>query len=628
MSRNKKKKNQKAEIRQTNSKTWIWGGLFLMIFTFILFSPSLKYDFVNWDDDVFVYENEDVKNFNTKSFFTTQVNGNYSPLTLLTFAAEYKIAGENAFLFHLNNILLHVLNTLLVFLLIRRLGLSFPVSFLVALLFGIHPMRIESVVWITERKDVLFSAFFLLSLIFYTTYLKTKKSPYFILSLFIYVLSLLSKIQAVALAPSVLLIDYWFSRKLNRKLILEKIPFFLLALATGLTGIWFLKQGIGLDAAGTYPFHQRIFIGSYSFVTYLIKSVVPWKLSAYYSYPQKISAVYYLSIIPALAVVLLPVFKFKTNKTLTFGILFFLFNVFFVLQIVGAGQGFMADRFTYIPYIGLFLIYAKAFESLIGKYHRQKLLFGFILAVYFITITTVTFNHSKVWKNSETLWTDVIDKYPEAVLPYNNLGHYRLTINQPEKALENYNTVISLAPNMARPYISRGKIYFDRGEFDKSIADYSKSIELEPNNINALTNRAAAYGMKQEWETALSDLNKALELEPSHTNALSNRAFLWFQTGEYEKSIEDFNKYLLANPGNAEAVNTVGLCHFRLKNHSKALEEFNRAISIDPGKGIYHMNRSLVLNALGDKENALIGAQKAKELGANINEDYINYLKQ
>lgn len=629
MNHNKKKLNKKIKKKQESQTTkWFWGGLFLGFFTFLLFSPSLKYDFVNWDDDVNIYENENVIHFDINGIFSDHVIGNYNPLTTLTFALEYKLVGEKPFLYHLNNVLLHVLCTLFVFLLIRKMGLSFLVSFLVALLFGIHPMRVESVVWVTERKDVLFGAFFLLSLFFYTNYLIKKKNLFFVLSLGFFILSLLSKIQAVVLAPALLLIDHWFSRKIDRKLIFEKVPFFLLALATGVAGIWFLRQQGSMDTGTSFPLVQRLFIGSYSFMVYVIKSIIPWEMSALYPYPQKISAIFYLSMIPALAVVAFPVFKFKWNKTLTFGILFFLFNIAFLLQVVGAGQGFLADRFTYIPYIGLFLIFAKAVEWTTEKFSEKRSIINSVLVIYLLLFTAITFNRMKVWQNSETLWTDVIAKYPNTPLPYNNLGHYLRRQNLPDQALENYNKAIQLEPTKAQPYNNRGKIYFDHGEIDKALADYNKCIELEPNHVNALANRGAAFGMKQEWEKALNDLNKAIELEPLHSNALSNRAFVWFQMQEYEKSIEDFNRYLAVKHNDADVINTIGLCYFRLGNNDKALAEFNRSIRLDASKGAYFLNRSLVLNAMGDKANALKDAERAIQLGVNVNNEYLNHLNQ
>ncbi|RIH63212.1 tetratricopeptide repeat protein [Mariniphaga sediminis] len=629
MKKTKKKSNKKTgQPHADSAKKWFRGGLFLVIFTFLLFSPSLKYEFVNWDDDVNIYENSNVVRFDVKGIFSDHVIGNYNPLSTLTFAIEYRFAGESPWLYHLNNLLLHIFCTLLVFMLMRKMGLSFLVAFLVALLFGIHPMRTESVVWITERKDVLFGAFYLLSLIFYTDYVRQKKGWLFVLSLGMFTLSLLAKIQAVALAPTLLLMDYWFSRHLDRKLILEKIPFFLLALATGIVGIWFLRQQGSLDAGSSFPILQRLFIGSYSFVVYSLKAFVPWEMSAIYPYPEKISALFYLSMVPALAIISIPFIKFRSNKILTYGILFFLFNIVFLLQVVGAGQGFLADRFTYIPYVGLFLIVAKTTEIVTDKMHRQRAFIYSVLTGYLILLSFGTYSRTKVWQNSETLWTDVIEKYPDTPLPYNNLGHYLRRQNQPERALENYNKAIQLKPDKSKTYNNRGKIYFDRGDIDKALADYNKAIELEPNFANALANRGSVYGVKQEWEKALNDFNKALELDPLNSSALSNRAFVWFQQKEYHKSIADFSKYLSVKPNDPDVINTIGLCHLYLNEYEKALTEFNRSIQLDATKGAFFLNRSLALNAMNDKKNALLDAQRAEQLGFKVNAGYLNHLKQ
>src|SRR5690606_25669530 len=157
----------------------------------------------------------------------------------------------------------------------------------------------------------------------------------------------------------------------------------------------------------------------------------------------------------------------------------FTLNIVFVLQVVGAGQGFIADRFTYIPYLGLFLIYAVLFEKLLVKFQNQKVLLYSALAVYLLLISIQTFNQIKIWQNSETLWTDVIKKQPDNALAYNNLAFYYIKQKQPEKALANYNVAIELQPEKAQTYNNRGKIYFDRGEYNKALEDYNKSLSLE-----------------------------------------------------------------------------------------------------------------------------------------------------
>ena len=220
--------------------------LAILIVTFICFIPALSADFVNWDDDYNILKNENLKAFrwvDIQGIFTSHVIGNYNPLPIVMFAIEKAIFGLNPFVFHLNNVVLHLACTAAVFLIFRRLKLDFLPVVVGALLFGIHPMRVESVAWITERKDVLFGIFSLLAILQYLKYhySRHKIKKYFYYALILSVFAMLSKIQAVAIPLSFLTIDYYMGRKLQLKLIIEKIPFFLLSLLIGLIGIYFLR---------------------------------------------------------------------------------------------------------------------------------------------------------------------------------------------------------------------------------------------------------------------------------------------------------------------------------------------------------------------------------------------------
>ncbi len=602
------------------------GALVIAGLIFAFYFQTVHFDFVNWDDQVNVYENENVINFDVKGIFSEHVIGNYNPLSNFTFALEYLLVQNNPGLYHFTNVLLHIICSLLVYLLMQRLGMSFLVSFLTALLFAIHPMRVESVAWITERKDVLFGVFYIASLLLYVSYHKTKKGVYYFLSLAVFSLSLLSKIQAVALPFSLLLIDYWLERKLTLKSVLKKAPFFLLSLITGLVGIYFLREQGSLELGETLPLFQRLFIGSYSFMVYIAKSIVPVRLSALYTFPTALTMMHYMSMIAALSVIFVSAFVFKTKRFLTFGILFFTLNIVFVLQVVGAGQGFIADRFTYIPYIGLFFIYAVLFEKLLVKFPSRKVLLYSILVVYLLLISVQTINRIKVWENSETLWTDVIEKHPTTVLAYNNLAHYYVEGNQPEKALNNYNIAITLQPQNAKTYNNRGKIYFERGDFDKALEDYNKSLLLEPESIKALANRGAAYGAKNQLEEALVDFTKVMESDLKNTDVISNRGFVHYQLKEYEKAIADCRLYLQFKPNDAEVINIIGLSYAGLNDFDAAIREYSRAIQIAPANALFYLNRSFAHNSNGNKTEALSDAQQSRNLGFNVNPKYIEML--
>ena len=620
--KSKKESNFKPEI----NNLWLKGGILIAGLIFAFYFQTFQFDFVNWDDQVNVYENENVVNFDVKGIFTDHVIGNYNPLSNFTLAVEYLLVKESPGLYHFNNVLLHIICSLLVYLLMKRLGLSFLVSFLAAILFGIHPMRVESVAWVTERKDVLFGVFYLLSLLLYISYYRTKKAAYFILSVLVFILSLLSKIQAVALPFSLLLIDYWFERKLTLKSVSEKIPFFLLSLITGLIGIHFLRQQGSLEVGNIMPVFQRLFIGSYSFVVFIVKSVVPFQTSAIYIFPAELSAIHYLSMLPALAVIGVAAVYFKTKRFISFGILFFTLNIVFVLQVVGAGQGFIADRFTYIPYIGLFLIYAVLFEKLLVKFQNRKVLLYPALVIYLLLISIQTFNQIKVWQNSETLWTDVIKKQPDAVLAYNNLAHYYIQQKQPEKALANYNIAIELQPEKAQTYNNRGKIYFERGEFDKALMDYNKSLSIEPEFADALANRGAVYGATKQMDKAIEDFTNVMKIDPKNTDVISNRGFVYYRQKEFEKAISDCKLYLQLKPKDTEVINLNGLCYAGLNDFDSAILEYNKAIQIEPANGLFYMNRSFAYNSKGDKTSALKDAQQALKLGLIVDENYLSYL--
>ncbi len=630
----KSNKHQKRSGKKTapavpdnNKREWLLIGLILVL-TFLIFSPALKGDFVNWDDDVNVTNNENVKTLSSesvKNMFTQTVIGGYTPLTTLSFALEHHFFGLDAGVFHLNNLLLHLLCTALVFFWMRQLGLNLFVAAVATLLFGIHPMRVESVAWITERKDVLYSCFFLLSLMSYTAFRKSNRRIFYFLSLLVFVLSLLSKIQAVSLPLILILIDYFFEGKFRLRQLWNKIPFFLLSLTTGLAGIYFLGQEGSLETNTVLPFHLRIFIGTYSLCVYLLKAVIPYEMSAIYPYPDRITAIYYASA-AAVAALALVVYKLgKQRKELVFGVLFFLFNVVFMLQVVGAGQGFIADRFTYLPYIGLFFLMAWLPGQLLpGKWKTPAAISAII---YLLLLGGMTYSRTKVWENSETLFTDVLKKYPNVAVAYNNLGRYYRVQNQYEKAIAAYDKSIGLDPEGYLSYSNRGKAYFDLGEMGKALTDMNKALEINPDFVEALSNRGAAHASRKNFDLALNDLDKALSLNPRNLNALSNRTLLHYTLGNFDKAIQDITSYLAIQPADADLLNLRALSYSQLNKNREALADFNQAIQLKPQQGVFYQNRSYLLNKLGERAAALQDIQKARELGIQVNPEYLKLLQ-
>lgn len=439
-----------------------------LILTFACFSSVKNHRFVNWDDDRNFYENPLITSINkdnfwdnTKQIFQTPVIGNYNPLTHFSFAIDKRIFGlDNPGPWHTENLLLHLVCTFLVYAITRRLGLLWQGAFLVALLFGIHPMRVESVSWVTERKDVLFGLFYLAALL---TYIKNRTKPSTLKSVLLYIfftLSLFAKIQAVSLPLSMIAVDYWFDKKIDLKTIISKWPFFMMSLFFGLLGIYFLKSEGSLDNKATYPFWQRIFVGTYSLVVYFVKVIFPYRLSPLYPYPATIPGSFYPTII-AVPIVLWGMYKAHISQKIVwvFGIGFFLFNIVFLLQVLGAGQGFLADRFTYIAYFGLFFIAGYYFQSLFLKENTSKIAWA-IPALVTVAFGFMTFQQNKIWQDSGTLWTHVLKYYDQVTLPFGNRANFYRDKKMFKEAIQDYNSAIALKPE-PQTFNSRARLYFD-----------------------------------------------------------------------------------------------------------------------------------------------------------------------
>lgn len=621
-------------IAQKKIPVWLLPAILLV--TFIVFYPALKNELIyTWDDGLNITDNHLTTKFNSeniKGIFTQSVGNNYNPLPLLVFAYVRSKVGLEPFAYHLINVILHLLCVALVFRTAKLLTKKPFIIGAVTLLFAIHPMRVESVAWITELKDVMFAAFYFGALIAYIKWVRKPGAQIllYLLMLVLAVLSALSKIQAVSLPLSMLLIDYFEKRPLKFSLILEKIPFFLLSAATGVAGIYFLKTGDSLIMGETYPLYQRILFACYSLVTYFVRFFAPVNLSAYYPYPARTDGVlpilYYITPVILIAAVAWVIMKYRSNRMVVFGLLFFFVNVVFVLQIVGAGKAFMADRFTYVPYFGLFFIAAVALQNFTEKKKHLAFTAKTIFIIYMGVFAVMSYQRILVWKSSGTLWTDNIKKYPNSDVGYDNLGVYYRSLKENDKALENYNKVLSINPKYALTYNNRGNIYFERGQDDLALADYDKAIALDAKKVTTYANRALIYIRKNEYAKAEEDFATAEKIDSSFSKTYYNRGIYYDQVGQYQKAVADFTKYLQLVPNDDGIYNSRGVSLQKMGMHQESLADFTKAIQLLPTEPVYWQNRSYSYNRLGQKEAAKADVLQAKKLGRNVDPAYLKLL--
>jgi protein O-mannosyl-transferase len=616
----------------------------VLLATFLAYLPVLDADFINYDDDVYITENPYIRNFNAdnlKQLFSSYYYNQYSPVAMTLMALQMIAFGVDPTALKLISVLLHVANTLLVFLLIRQLFNRFDYAIITAALFGLHTLQVESVAWLTASMKIgAYSLFFLAALLAYVYYLKKKNFGFFILSLALFLLSCFSKEQAIALSVTLLAVDYLKGRNLlDRRVILEKIPFFIISLIFGVVTLS-VKEDMQSEQMTVYfTFFERLIFASFSIASYLLKLILPTDLSAFYTYPLKdnIPFYYYLTPVVALGALFALYYSWKKgNRTVTFGILFFFINIFLTIlsQVMSVRDVMMADRYLYLPAIGFFLIVAYSLGILVKRNPGlEKIAWGG-LAAYGLLLASMTYQRVRVWENSITIFTDVIEKgqmeegkyNPFLSMAYNNRGIARKNAGDIQGALADYNLAIASSASDAKSYLNRANINFNAGQYEAAIVDYNKSIELDPSNAKAYSSRGAAYAGLNNFDLALNDLNRAIEISPDFTDAIRNRALIHYNVRRFDQALADLDRYLRLKPTDADVVNLRALTLTEMNRTQEAEAEFTRAIQMSPNNGTFYLNRSMFYNGTGRRTEALQDARQAIALGTAVNQQYLNSL--
>jgi Flp pilus assembly protein TadD len=566
---------------------------FLAIIVLLVYSPALKNGFTKWDDQEYVLNNTAVHSLSFSSvgnLFTNFLVISYHPLTLLSLAINYYFSGTSPTGYILTNILFHLFNCILLFILLDNLKLPKKISFFATLLFAIHPLSVEPVAWIAARKDVLFAFFFLMSLIFYIKYYNTKNTTAYLLSLFLFVCSCLSKAQAIPLCMTLFLIDYFFEGNFSFRQFKSKIPFILVALLFGL--ISFIAQGENTKvfAGNAFSFSQRLSFGAYNFLHYIVRVLLPVNLSAYYPYPHLFSKFYYVFIPLSLVLVIMSLYYFRKNKLIIFGLLFFTLNILPVLQIFPVGDAMMADRYTYIPGIGIFLIIVSGIVQLLEKLKPNKTITIIAISACMLILAKSSYARCHVWKNGFTLWTDVMRKQPKASISYTN----------------------------------RGNNYLEQGDTSSALVDYRKALAIDPSNSFASFNAASIFYSRGEYKLSLSLLKSMDTLFSQGTDVILLKAYNENKLGDFLSSQRDVTRYLIYKR-TAEVYTLAGLNEIMLNDFSKAKKYLREALRLDSNYTEAYVKMGVAEIQSGDTTSSCQSWKRAFELG---NADVVPYITQ
>jgi tetratricopeptide (TPR) repeat protein len=538
------KVNPKKPVIVSNDKLngkWIAIIIAMLVATYIVYTPALKNTLTGWDDKNYITIDKDIQKLDAAhiaKIFALKTAcimgmGNYHPLTMLSYAIEYSYDKLNPRVYHTTNIILHLINTLLVFLFIRLLARSNIIAFITALLFAIHTMHVESVAWVAERKDLLYVLFEIAALFAYTWYIRNtqKRKMFYLLAIILFACSILSKAMAVSMAVILPLIDYYSGRKLiDKKVILEKIPFFLIALIFGILAYTAQKQTKAIVFTD-YSLYDRILFAAYGVTTYLWKSQLPINLSCFYDYPLKGTYGWYIVYaIIVLALCWLVYKSVKHTRIILFGMLFFIFSLVMILQIIPVGGAIIADRYTYIAYIGLFFMIGHGIDYVwknkTPKFKILKPALTIILSVFILCLAIGTYQRCKVWKDTLSIWNDALEKYPSTIKGYNGRGDAYNEKHQYKLAIKDFDKALEMKVDYSDAYYNRGLAYYwlgkeaqDAGKtatalplYYKAISDDSLAIKYSPDLACAYFNRSGNYYTIGKFKPALEDALKAKEL--------------------------------------------------------------------------------------------------------------------
>jgi hypothetical protein len=570
-----------------NSKYYLAGSIALI--TFLVYLGALHNTFA-WDDKVYVLGNPHIHSLDVKLLrwaFFDFYSANWHPLTWMSHAADYALWGLNPLGHHLTNNILHAANTFLTVILVARLfevlktrtaPNEWP-SFLTdrailiaagttGLLFGIHPLHVESVAWVAERKDLLCALFFLLGILAYVNYADSvnskavPQSPFsrfadrrYLVTLGIFVLALLSKPMAVSFPVVLLILDWYpFSRIRSVKTLLaagiEKLPFIALSFVSSILTV--LAQGKAIQSTEFAPLSTRLLVAAQSLIAYLLKMLWPVNLVPYYPYPTSASLASVEYLLPVVLVIGITGVCAATATKQRFWLSawgYYVVTLIPVIGIVQVGGQAMADRYTYLPSLGPFLVIGSAVAwalirlSLPGRSRLMAGLFGSILVFVFASLLYLTSRQIGIWQNDLVLWSYVVEKEPNRVpIAYNNRGLALKESGRFDEAIEDFEKTIALDPSRDAPYNNLGVLYLRAGLFEKSIAYLDKSIAIDPADAEAYDNRGVSYASAGQNERALEDFNKAIQLQKEDGAAYYNRGSLYRRAGYREFAISDFQK--------------------------------------------------------------------------------------
>ena len=638
--------------------------------TWLVFGQTVAHQFVTYDDPQYVYENAKVAaGLSPESVlwaFTHTVGGNWHPLTVISHMLDCQLYGLKPAGHHFTNVLLHTIAVILLFLVLRRMTGTLWQSAFVAALFAIHPLHVESVAWISERKDLLSAVFFMLTLGAYIRYVYKLSFTSYILVLLVFAFGLMSKPMLVTVPFVLLLLDYWPLKRFEpeapvklgqqrrvedresiRRILLEKIP--LLLLSFGSCAATLFAQRHFIDPIGHLSLMNRFSNAAVATVIYLRQLVWPFGLSVFYPHPR-----HSLSVLQVLAAALFLIAvtagAFMCRRRHPYfltGWFWFLGMVVPVSGIIQVGEQAHADRYMYLPQIGLYILVTWFVADSVSSGRRRRILLATAMASSIALLMFPAWKQTSYWRDGRTLWTHALAVDPQNDTAHISLCDLDLRENRLDDAILHARTALEIRPDSADAHSRLGvalsasgqkeeaTIHFQKalethqirprvhyniatlllnsGHLDEAIAEFKKELQIQPGFVEAHNNLGIALTSKGELDGALAHFQKALELDPHLPKVHHNIGMILLRQGQLDQAVAHLQKELQVNPASAETHNDLGIAWSQEGRIDQAISEWQKTLELHPGNLNAYCNLVWVFATFPD--DAIRSGPKAVALG-------------
>jgi len=604
------------ETDEANKTLKVAICIFLMVATFCIYSQVQDHEFINFDDDNFVTNNLNVQaGFTIESIkwaFTPSPTSYWIPITWLSHMLDYQLYGLHPKGQYLTNLFLHISSVLILFIVLFRMTGALWQSGFVAAMFALHPLNVESVAWIAERKNVLSTLFWLLTMWAYIHYAEKPTVKRYGLVFLFFTLGLMSKPMLVTLPFALLLLDYWPLRRLKLgqerdsnevsekntaqkseifRLVLEKVPLFLLTVGFSIVTVIAQKR---FQENGNYtellPFSERLINSIVSYMEYLRKMIWPENLAFFYPYPGD---TVWKGILCGMALVGITIISIRLIRKAPYfavGWFWYLGTFVPVIGIVPVGGGWpgsvMSDRYAYIPLIGIFIIIAWGLPELISKWRYKEKVLSVSAGIIIFTLLITTWEQVSHWKNSITIFKHTIKvtdkKYPNLAIVHNNLGIALFAEQKNEEAISHYKMAIKLNPDYALAHNNLGAVLFAKQKNEEAISHYKMAIKLNPDYAEAHNNLGAALFNAKMTEEAIDYFKEAIKLNPDFADAHNNLGAALVAEGKMEEAISHYKMAIKIKPDYVEAHNNLGNALFQKGEMKEAINHYREALKLKP----------------------------------------------